>query len=92
MSSLTFAQQLSEYEFVNPEGNVEQSLLEQYEQVVVSSIKATFGLNSLLAPYGGEGDKIHNVRLVSIPKRLPFQSAGHRISLAGPDGFEPRST
>lgn len=91
MSSLTFAQQLSEYEFVNPEGNVEQSLLEQYEQVVVSSIKATFGLNSLLAPYGGDVDTLHNVRLIDIDKRLHYKSEDHRIRYDGRDDYDSRT-
>ena len=57
----------------------------------MSSIKTTFGLNSLLAPYGGDVDTLHNVRQIGTDTRLDYKSDAHRSAYDDREKYDSRT-
>lgn len=73
----TFTQQLQNDFIVDPEDNVVDSLVSQYERVIVDSIITSFGLDFLLFQgvdqHGGDVDTIHNVRQIGIDPKMKYK-------------------
>ena len=74
----TFTQQLQNDFIIDPQDAVVDSLVGQYERVIVDSIITSFGLDFLLFhdadQHGGDVDTIHNVRQIGKDPKMGYKS------------------
>ena len=76
--SKSFTQQLQNDFIIDPQDDVVDSLVGQYERVIVDSIITSFGLDFLLFhdadQHGGDVDTIHNVRQIGKNPKMGYKS------------------
>lgn len=88
----TFVSDLQNNFFIDPQEDVTESIVGQYERVIVESIIKSFGLDFLLFhkadKHGGDVDTIHNVRQIGIDPEMKYKNARNAEAYANRGSYD----
>ena len=91
--SAPFANELQHNFVIDPQEPVTDSLVSQYERVIVDSIIKSFGLDFLLFHnadrHGGDVDTIHNVRQIGTDPEMQYKNAANQQAYADRGDYDP---